>query len=74
MYRSQVNTWTLERAICLMAGGFTLLGLFLAMAVHPYWLALPALVGLNLVVFSVTGFCPMAVLLHAVGVRPECGT
>jgi len=74
MYRSQVNTWTLERAIRLIAGGFTLLGLFLAMAVHPYWLALPALVGLNLVVFSVTGFCPMAVLLHAVGVRPECGT
>jgi len=73
MYRAQVYKWSMERVIRLMAGGFTLLGIFLALTVHPYGLVLPALVGVNLVIFSITGFCPMAVLLHSLGVRPECG-
>jgi len=72
MYRAQHHEWSMERVIRLMAGLFTLAGILLSLTVHPYWLILSGLVGANLVIFSVTGFCPMAGLLHALGVRPEC--
>jgi len=72
MYRAQVKEWSMERVIRLMAGVFTLTGLTLSLTVHPYWLALPGLVGFNLVLFSFTGLCPMAMLLHRFGIEPEC--
>lgn len=46
-----------------------LAGLALAHYVHPYWVALPAIVGLNLVQSGVTGFCPLALFLRKAGVR-----
>ncbi|MBI5142249.1 MAG: DUF2892 domain-containing protein [Nitrospirae bacterium] len=69
LYIAQTKIWTLERVIRLMAGTFVLLGIALSAWVHPYWIALPALVGVNLVVFSLTGLCPMAMILHKLGVR-----
>ena len=33
-------------------------------------LVLPAMVGANLLLFTFTGFCPMAILLHSLGM-PE---
>jgi hypothetical protein len=36
-----------------------------------YWLILTALVGVNLVVFATTGFCPSAQLFHKLGVKPR---
>jgi hypothetical protein len=35
---------------------------------------LPCLVGINLLIFAITGFCPMAIFLHKIGVRSitEC--
>jgi uncharacterized membrane protein YccC len=41
-----------------MAGALITIGLLLAYTVHPYWIALPAFVGLNLFQSGFTGFCP----------------
>jgi uncharacterized membrane protein YdcZ (DUF606 family) len=68
MYLAQTQRWTVERVIRAMAGVFTLAGAGLAAAVSPWWLLLPGLVGANLVIFSLTGFCPMAVVLVRAGV------
>jgi len=70
MYLGQTDRWTVERIIRAAAGTFTLAGASLAATVSPWWLLLPGLVGANLVVYSLTGFCPMAVALARAGV-PE---
>jgi len=70
MYLAQTERWTMERIIRALAGIFTLAGVALAATVSPWWLVLPGLVGANLVVFSLSGFCPMAVVLDRAGV-PE---
>lgn len=61
---------TLDHAVMLLAGSLVLVGAALAWWVHPAWICLPALVGLNLVQASITGFCPAALLLKRLGVRP----
>jgi hypothetical protein len=60
---------TIDRAVMAFAGTMILLSLLLAYAFSPYWLALAAFVGLNLVQSSFTGFCPLAMLLKRLGVR-----
>jgi hypothetical protein len=60
---------TIDRALMAFAGTMILLSLALAYAFSPYWLALAAFVGLNLVQSSFTGFCPLAMLLKHLGVR-----
>jgi len=64
MYRAPIHKWYLERIIWLIAGIVVLFGTFLGIVVHPYWFVLPMLAGLNMVVFALTGFCPMAVMLN----------
>ena len=61
---------TVDRTVMAFAGTMILLSLALAYAFSPYWLALAALVGLNLVQASFTGFCPLAFVLKRLGVRP----
>ena len=61
---------TIDRTVMAFAGTMILLSLALAYAFSPYWLALAALVGLNLVQASFTGFCPLAFVLKRLGVRP----
>jgi hypothetical protein len=70
MYLAQTQRWTMERVIRVMAGTLVLGGSALGFFVAPAWLLLPALVAVNLLVFSVTGFCPAAVVMHRLGV-PE---
>jgi hypothetical protein len=60
---------TIDRAVMAFAGTMILLSLALAYAFSPYWLALAAFVGLNLVQSSFTGFCPLAMVLKRLGVR-----
>jgi hypothetical protein len=61
---------TIDRAVMAFAGTMILLSLALAYAFSPYWLALAAFVGLNLLQASFTGFCPLAFVLKRLGVRP----
>jgi hypothetical protein len=38
--------------------------------VHPYWLFFTVFVGANLFQSAFTGFCPLAIILKKLGVRP----
>jgi hypothetical protein len=69
MYRLATGNWYLERVILLMAGTLTVIGLILALTFSLYWLILNALVGLNLLVFALTGFCPSAILMSKMGLK-----
>jgi hypothetical protein len=52
------------------AGTVVLASLLLAHFVSLEWLWLTAFVGANLLQSSFTGFCPLAMLLKRLGVRP----
>jgi hypothetical protein len=47
-----------------------LLSLLLSQVHSPAWLWLTAFVGANLLQSSFTGFCPLAKILKAVGMKP----
>jgi hypothetical protein len=59
-----------DRIVLAFAGAIVLVSLALGHYVHPYWYALTAWMGANLMQASVTGFCPLAALLRMLGVRP----
>lgn len=74
MYIAETQNWYLERIIWLIAGVFALASAILAAFHSPYWLILTGLVGVNLVVFALTGFCIMANFLVLLGAKPVCRT
>ncbi len=66
MYKAPTDYWYLERIIWLIAGIVVLGGISLGLLVNKYWFVLPMLAGFNMIVFALTGFCPMAVFLNKV--------
>ena len=58
-----------ERIVRAVAGTMILVSIALAYFVSIYWLGLTAFVGLNLLQSSFTRFCPLELILKAVGVR-----
>ena len=73
MYMSDTHGWYLERIIWLIGGVFVLASLALTLVHSPYWMILTGLVGVNLVVFALTGFCFMANILFWMGAKPRLG-
>ena len=65
---------SIERMVLAFAGGFVLVSLILAQLFSPYWLLFTAFVGANLLQSAFTGFCPMAKILKAFGVKPSSET
>jgi hypothetical protein len=61
---------TIDRIVLMFAGTMALVGTLLAWLVSPWWLLLTGFVGLNMLQASLTGFCPLAMLLRAIGVKP----
>ena len=61
-----------DRAVMAFAGIMILASVLLALYVSPYWLALTAFVGLNLLQASVTGFCPAAMIFNKLGLKSGC--
>jgi hypothetical protein len=61
---------TLDRMVFAFAGVFILASLMLSQIHHLYWLFFTAFVGLNLFQSAFTGFCPLAIILKALGVKP----
>jgi hypothetical protein len=59
-----------DRAVMLFAGFVVLASISLSLTVHPWWLALTAFAGLNLVQASFTGFCPAAIVFRRMGLKP----
>jgi hypothetical protein len=60
----------LDRLIFAIAGVFILASIALSQIHHVYWLGLTAFVGLNMFQAAFTGFCPLAKILKAVGIKP----
>jgi hypothetical protein len=60
----------IDRAVMLFAGAVILISLALGYWLNPYWFFLTAFVGLNLFQASLTGFCPLAVILKKLGITP----
>ncbi|HUP62334.1 MAG TPA: DUF2892 domain-containing protein [Thermoanaerobaculia bacterium] len=58
-----------ERSLRLIAGSIVLVSAILAWTVSPWFLALIAFVGLNLVQSAFTNWCPMMTVLRKVGAR-----
>jgi cbb3-type cytochrome oxidase subunit 3 len=61
---------TIDRAVLAFAGLVVLTGVSLAYFVHPYWMALSAFAGANMLQSAFTGFCPAAMVFKKLGVRP----
>ena len=72
MYIASTKTWYLERLIRLMAGVFVLGSVLLGLFVHPGFFYFTGFVGLMLTIFALTGFCPVSIILYAVGARERC--
>ncbi|MGR8930399.1 MAG: YgaP family membrane protein [Gammaproteobacteria bacterium] len=63
---------SIDRMVMAFAGSFILISLALAHWHSPYWLWFTAFVGANLLQASFTGFCPLAIILKKLGVKPGC--
>ncbi len=61
---------TIDRMVMAFAGLMILASLALAHVHSPLWLYFTAFVGLNLFQAAFTGFCPLAIILRRLGVRP----
>lgn len=62
----------IDRVVFAFAGIVILVGTALGYFVHPYWLAVPTFVGVNLLQSAFTGFCPLAKILKALGFQSGC--
>ena len=65
---------SVERIVLALAGCFILVNLILSQLFSPYWLLFTAFVGANLLQSAFTGFCPLAKILKAAGVKPASNT
>ena len=64
--------WTnckLLKTIFIVAGVFILLFTFLAFYVIPLFIIFVLLVGIMQIIFGITGFCPMAIMLKKIGLK-----
>jgi hypothetical protein len=56
-----------ERYVRMVAGMFVMVSLALGYWVHPGWFYFTAFVGFNLFQSSLTGFCPLEIILRRFG-------
>ncbi len=61
---------SLDRLVFAIAGVFILLSLILSQLHSEYWLWFTVFVGANMFQAAFTGFCPLAKILKAVGIKP----
>ncbi|MDX3972519.1 DUF2892 domain-containing protein [Shinella sp.] len=61
---------TLDRSVLAFAGFMVLLSVALTAWVSPYFVWLTVFVGANLLQSAFTGFCPAALVLRKLGVKP----
>ncbi len=61
---------SLERVIFAFAGVMVLLSVALTYFVSPWWLVFTVIIGVNLLVTSLTGFCPAAMVFSRFGFKP----
>ena len=62
---------TIDRIVFAVAGSLVLLSVVLTLAVSPWFLAIAAFVGTNMLQSAFTKFCPLAVILRRAGVSDQ---
>ena len=62
---------SVEKAVYRFAGFMVLLSVVLTYSLSPHFIWLTAFVGLNLMQFSFTGFCPVTLLFKKLGLKSE---
>jgi hypothetical protein len=72
MYIANSETWYLERLVRLVAGIFVFGSVLPGLFVHTGFFYFTGFVGLMLMIFALTGFCPMSIILYAFGARERC--
>ena len=60
----------IDRMVFRFFGSLVLISLLLYLVWSPKWLWLTAFAGANAIQASFTGFCPLAKLLKALGIKP----
>lgn len=60
----------IDRTVMAFAGIVVLMSLTLSQLHHSAWSWLTVFVGANMLQASVTGFCPLALILKKMGVQP----
>jgi hypothetical protein len=60
----------IDRLVFAIAGCFILISLVLSQLHSVHWLWFTAFVGANMLQAAFTGFCPLAKILKAAGIRP----
>ena len=63
---------SIQQAVFAFAGFMVLLSLTLTYYIHPNFVYLTAFVGLNLMQYAFSGFCPVAILFKKLGLK-DCG-
>jgi hypothetical protein len=59
----------IQQLVFAIAGTLILISITLSQLHHIYWLGLTAFVGINLFQTAFTGFCPLAKILAALGIK-----
>ena len=63
---------TLDRSILAFAGLMILVSVALTVWVSPLFVWLTVFVGANLLQSAFTGFCPVAMIMKRLGIKPGC--
>ena len=63
---------SIDRVVMAFAASMVIVSVVLAHFASPWWLLLALFVGLNLLQASFTGFCPLAIILRKLGIKPGC--
>jgi hypothetical protein len=61
---------SIDRIVMAFAGAVILISIILSLVYSSYWLILTAFVGANLFQAAFTGFCPLAIILKKIGMKP----
>lgn len=61
---------SIDRIVLAFTGTMILVTLLLSQLYSPYWLFLTAFVGANMFQAAFTGFCPLAIVLKKIGLKP----
>lgn len=62
---------SVDRVVFMFAGVAIWAGLIIwYMTQEPLWLIIPAFVGANMFQAAFTGFCPLAIILKKLGIKP----
>ena len=61
---------TIERFVVAFAGAAVLISVLLSVFYSPNWLWFTGFVGANMLQSAFTGFCPLARILSALGLKP----